>query len=160
MKLVTLASFALVTLLVSGVTIKSCYEYDTRVDSLIERAQISADREDMHEQLVLLRTNFEDLGWTTGHFAVIWKTPRNDLSLHYRAIVRLIERLEAISELPKSDVAYQTALDDIRGTVREIPNPGRPMLWVKYWWMWTLWGLAGTVLWFWLTLRTPRRRRK
>lgn len=123
------------SLLLSGLVIQSCYHYDVKVDSLIERAQVSADREDMQEQLVTLKKNMEDLGWTSGHFAVLWKTPENDLALHYKAVTRLIERLEGISHLSKSDVAYQTALDDIRGTIRELENPGRAMLKVKYWWV-------------------------
>lgn len=142
----TLFGFLTAATLVFGVFfVRSCYIYDAEVDSLIERAQVSADREDIHTQLTALKTSMEDLGWTEGHFAVVWKTPSNSLSLHYRAVVRLIERLDEISELSKSDVAYQTALDDIRGTIRELENPGQHMLLVTYWWMLLLLLLAWAV---------------
>ena len=134
MKNIIFTILVILTLIVSGMVINSCYQYDVKVDSLIQRSQVSADREDMQEHLVALKKNMEDMDWTDGHFAILWKTPENDLALHYKAVTRLIERLEGISHLPKSDVAYQTALDDIRGTIRELENPGNKMLWVKYWW--------------------------
>ena len=136
------AALLLTSLIACGLMLKSCYEYDVKVDSVIERAQVSADREDMQEQLTVLLKNMKELGWDEGHFAVLWKTPENDLSLHYKAVQRLIERLDGIEDLPKNDVAYQPALDDIRGTIRELHNPGRAMLWVRYWWVILLLGLA------------------
>lgn len=124
-----------VTIIVTGILIGSCYNYDNKIDSVIERAQVSADREDMLAQLTKLKKNMEELDMTSGHFALLWKTPENDLGLHYKVVTRLIERLNEIKDIPKSDTAYQTALDDIRGTIRELPNPGTGMVWVSWWWL-------------------------
>lgn len=136
------------TILSPAFLIHRSYVYDNKVDAVIDRAQVSADREDMQEQLVALRDNLTELGWTSGHFALVWKTPRNDLQLNFKAVERLIERLSEIQHLPKSDVAYQTALDDIRGTIRELPNPGGAMLWVNFWWLFLLIPIGGLTSFF------------
>lgn len=119
------------------------YNVSKDTDALINRAQVAADREDMHAYLVELRGNLEDRGMTRGHTALIFRKPDNDLALNYQAINRLIERLEGIAEISKSDTAYQVALDDIRGTLRELPNPAFGYTWVANHWM--LW--LGLVLW-------------
>ncbi len=49
---------------------------------------------------------------------------RNDLVLQYHTVQRIIERLEQIEALPRESAVYQSALDDIRGVIREMPRPG------------------------------------
>lgn len=112
------------------------------IDALIDRAQVAADREDMIEYLSKLKTNMENRGMTRGHFALILQTPANDLALHYKTINRIMERLESIKDLSKRETAYQVALDDIRGTIRELPNPALLYLWVKYWYLYVIGGIA------------------
>jgi hypothetical protein len=108
------------------------------IDALLDRAQVAADREDMQAYLLELKHNLEARGLTTGHFALIFKTPANDFGLHYRTLMRIIERLDSIRELPKHETAYQVALDDIRGTLRELPNPALDYLWTQYWYLYLL----------------------
>ncbi len=117
------------------------YEYSQKTDAYINRAQISGDREDMLEYLEILMTNLKNLGADQGHTAVIFKKADNDLSLHFKTLQRLHERLESIGDIPKSETAYQVALDDIRGTIREYPNPADGLVWVTYWWLYWLLGL-------------------
>lgn len=112
------------------------------VDSYIDRAQIAADREDMLEYLNKVKTNMKAYRIDHGHTAVIFKTPSNDLSLLYKSIERTTERLESIKSLNKSDTAYQVALDDIRGVIREIPNPSFGCMWAGYWFIWLVGGFA------------------
>jgi hypothetical protein len=106
---------------------------------------VAADREDMQAYLLALQHNREACGLTTGHFALLFTTPANDFGLHYRTLMRIIERLDGIRELPKSETAYQVALDDIRGTIRELPNPALGYLWTQYWYLYLM-GL-GVSLW-------------
>lgn len=120
------------------------YRLDRDIDSLIDRAQVAADREDMLEYMVQLKVNMEKWGMVRGHTALIFKNPRNDMALHYRAVQRIIGRLDSIKELPKSETAYQVALDDLRGTIRELPNLSGDWIWVKYGW-WVV--LVGVALW-------------
>ncbi len=75
-------------------------------------------------------------GATTGHTALLLKTPANDLSVHARAIVSLIVRLEQVQGLPPDSAAYHAALDDVRGVLREMPAIAGGVFWVQWgWWM-------------------------
>ena len=106
-------------------------------DSVINRAQVAAEAEDMLGYMQDLKVNLEEHGMTDGYTAVIFKGPDNDLSLNYRAINRIIERLDGIKDMDKTGTTYQVALDDIRGTIRELPNPTDGYVWVAVW-GWTL----------------------
>jgi len=118
------------------------FTYVRDVDALLDRAQVAADREDMLEYLTKLRNNMQHHGMTMGHTAVIFRTPANDMALHYKTVGRIIERLEGIKRLPKYDTAYQVALDDIRGTIRELPNPAGGWTWARWWILFFLCGAA------------------
>ncbi|MBI4142587.1 hypothetical protein HY480_01790 [Candidatus Uhrbacteria bacterium] len=132
---------ALVVTLFAGVFyVVKDYHTSRDIDAWMDRAQVAADREDMLEYLHTLEANLEQRGMTQGHFALVFKRPDNDLGLQYRAIQRIIERLEGIAEIPTSETAYQVALDDIRGTIREMPRPASGWVWSHYW------GLAVLVL--------------
>lgn len=131
MRIISTLIAAVVCLVSLGFTLKACYTYDKDIDSYINRAQVAADREDMTEILTTLKTNLEKHDVTTGNTALWWVTVDTDLGMNYRAVERLLERLEGIKTLPKSDTAYQVALDDIRGTIRELPNPGHGIVWMK-----------------------------
>ncbi len=108
------------------------------INAVIDRAQVAADREDMLEYLKTLKTNMEKWGMTKGHFALVFTTPANDLALHYKAVNRIIERLDSIKAIPKNETAYQVALSDLRGTVRELHNPALNWLWANYWYLYLL----------------------
>lgn len=132
---------------VSGICMTAVwYPLYRDTDSLIDRAQVAAKREDMVEYISSLKENMEGFGMIKGHTVLIFKTPINDMSLHYKTVNSILERLEAIGELGQGEIAYQVALDDLRGVIRELPNPASGWLWVKYGW-WTLlinclfWGL-------------------
>ncbi|MBI3983753.1 hypothetical protein HY346_00450 [Candidatus Microgenomates bacterium] len=130
---------AAVTVLFIGILAPFWYGVWKDTDSLIDRAQVAAEAEDMLGYLRELKGNLEEHDMTEGYTAVIFKGPSKDLALNYLAVVRLIERLEGIVPLDKADTAYQVALDDIRGTLRELPNPASGYVWVRsFWWMWGL----------------------
>lgn len=112
------------------------YQLSADTNAYINRAQVAADREDMHEYLLVLKANMEKHGMTSGHTALVFKQADNNMALHYRTVNRIIERLDSIKEIPKSETAYQVALGDIRGTLRELPNPAMGWLWVTLaWWL-------------------------
>lgn len=114
------------------------YDLVCDTDAWIDRAQVAADREDMHEYLTKLKSNLEERSMTSGHFRLIFKHAGNDLALNYKAVDRLLERLDSIKDIPKKETAYQVALNDIRGTIRELPNPAIGYLWARYWFLWPL----------------------
>ena len=86
----------------------------------LNRAQVAADADDMLEYMNQLRQNMEHLDMTKGHAAVIFKTPQNDMELIYRSVVKIVDRLEAIKGMGSTSTTYQVALDDLRGTSREL----------------------------------------
>ncbi len=142
MKIGSLVTALLVSLFVGIHGCSACYKYDSKIDAVLDRAQVAADREDMHEYMVQLRRNMEELNLTSGHSAIVWTTDANNMALHYQTVNRIIERLEAIKEIPKTDTAYQVALDDIRGTIRELENPGDSLTWRDNWWIIVFFGFG------------------
>jgi hypothetical protein len=142
MKIFSLVIALVVSLLVAVHGYRTYYVYDSQIDAVIDRAQVAADREDMLEYMMQLKQNMQKLGITSGHFAILWKTDANNLALHYQTVSRIIERLEAIKDIPKTDTAYQVALDDIRGTIRELENPGGDLAWRDLWWIVIFFGMG------------------
>ena len=112
------------------------YQVSRDLNAVHDRAQVAANAEDMLEYLKELRGNMEARGYTTGYWALIFKRPDRSFELHFKAVNRLIERLEQVKDLPQTETTYQVALDDIRGTVRELPYPN--WLWVSFH-IWMLW---------------------
>lgn len=123
----------------------SNYEMNRDIESVAHRAQVAADADDMLMFMVDLKSNMEQHGITEGYSVPIFQTPANDLSLLYESVNRIIERLEQIKDLPKSETAYQVALDDLRGTIRELETPTAGVNFVRFWWQW----LIVILLWVW-----------
>lgn len=94
------------------------------IDMYAQRAQVSSDAVVMAQRLDELAVNMEQYGYTHGHAAIIWKHPGNDAGLDYQAIKDLAERAHLIAKMPQDSVEYQTGLDDMRGTLREIELQG------------------------------------
>jgi hypothetical protein len=118
------------------------FQLNRDLDSVQDRAQIAANPEDMLGYVRTMRDNMMKHGATSGHTALLLKTPANDLALHFQAVNSVIERLEEIQSLPADSAAFQTGLDDLRGVLREMPRIATGVFWVKYaWWM----GLLGLV---------------
>ncbi|MCA9365980.1 hypothetical protein KC722_00185 [Candidatus Kaiserbacteria bacterium] len=142
------ALLSLVYTIVIGVFLTMQGYYLTRdVESVAHRAQVAADVPDMLEYMKKLRVGMEHHNMTTGHTALIFKSPANDLGKLVGSIDQIIARLDAIKEIPRVETTYQVALDDIRGTIRELESPSLGYLWVQYWflflgfgiWVWPLW---------------------
>ena len=138
--LVLTAIYLIFALIFGGL---NAYYLDRDIDSLIDRAQVAGNAEDMLGYMTQLKHNMESYGMTSGYTALVFKTPRNDMSLHYKTVTRVIERLEKIKGLSENETTYQVALNDLRGVIRELPNPADGWFYVKYFW-WLL--LIGTVL--------------
>ena len=112
------------------------YHLNRDLDSVQDRAQISANPQDMLLYLETMRDNMVKYGATSGHTALLWKTPANDLALHFQAVNSMVGRLGEIQGLPRDSDAYQSGLDDLRGVLREMPRIASGVFWVHYgWWM-------------------------
>ena len=112
------------------------YYLDRDLDAVQDRAQIAANPQDMLAYLGTLRSNLEKHRATSGHTALLMKTPATDLGLHFQAVNSVMTRLEQIQALPPDSAAYPTALDDLRGVLREMPRIADRLFWVRYaWWL-------------------------
>ncbi len=133
----------IVTVLIVGFVVNENYKLYRDIESVAHRAQVAADAEDMLHYMKTFKTNMELHRITTGYSALIFKQPSNDLFLLYASVNNIISRLEQVKDLPKSDTAYQVALDDLRGTIRELEEPTLGVIWTRYWvlylfWIWPL----------------------
>lgn len=89
-------------------------------DHTLDRCQVMANVEDMADCLESVVSAMEEYEITEGSTALIFHTPATDLSLDYQAVQSLLERACAVQDMPVDSVEYQVALDDMRGTIREI----------------------------------------
>ncbi len=98
------------------------YNWQCEKDTVawLYRAQVASNPEDMEEYLEHCLTGMEKWQGTTGHAAIIFKTPENDMQLISRALNRSIQRCRQVKEFDPKSVEYQTALDDLRGQIREL----------------------------------------
>lgn len=114
--------FILVLILIPCITILVYKWWRSQVEvySYKQRAQVAAQDQDMLGYLQSLSNGMEKWKMTSGHYALIFKTPWNDAGLDYRAVCKAIERVNKIAKMSPTSVAYQTGMDDVRGIVREI----------------------------------------
>jgi len=75
------------------------YQVYCDTDALINRAQIAGDSEDMAGYLKKVSENLAKHGMDKGHTAVIFTTPDNSLSLNFRAVSKIIERLDRLGSI-------------------------------------------------------------
>ena len=130
---IMMMAIALIFLIIAGIFLIFQYFYwdypiSRDVWDNLDRAQTSAEVETM-----LIYTNtainnlenykglFSNKPQTQGHCALIFKKPSNDLSVQYNILQNIRTRLERTMTFDKNGVEYQTAIDDIRGTIRELP---------------------------------------
>jgi len=115
------------------------WEYPQRRDvwGVLDRAQISAESEDMYElvdsAIKTLETRkglISKMPQTEGYCALFFKQPDNSLEMQYTALLNIRKRLERTNNFDKDSVEYQSAVDDIRGTIRELPYLD---CWIWHW---------------------------
>ena len=101
-----------------GVYYDYCVSRDTT--AWLNRAQVSSNPEDMKEFLINARDGMNKWGCSEGYAALVFKKPDNDMLLIRRALDRTIERAKQLESMDIHSVSYQTGLDDLRGTIREL----------------------------------------
>lgn len=112
--------------------INETYHVTADVDSVMHRAQVAADADDMLSYMQTLKANLEKHDMIRGYSVPIFQTPANDLSLLYESVNKIISRLEKIKDLSRSDTAYQVGLDDLRGTIRELERPSGSTVFTRF----------------------------
>ena len=131
MKILLIVSWV-VSVLINIFLINQGYQLNRDVVFVAYRAQVAADVPDMLKYIRELKSGMERHGMTRGHTAPIFKNSTNDLEKLNSSISSIITRLEAIKDIPRTEMTYQVALDDIRGTIRELRGHSKGYLWVHY----------------------------
>jgi len=106
------------------------------------RAQVAADARQIYANLVKCEAGMDKWGFKSGYAAWIFKTPENNMAEIRKALRALADRASRIKKLDKSSTTYQVALDDIRGTLRELD-----LLTFSYYWRHHG---AGYLVWLWV----------
>lgn len=115
------------------------WEYPQQRDvwGILDRAQISAESEEMYDLVNYAITTLENreglisgMPQTEGFCALIFQQPDNSLEMQYTAMKNIRTRLERTNGFDKNSVEYQAAIDDIRGTIRELPYLD---CWIWHW---------------------------
>ena len=115
-------------------------DINTNIDTTewLDRAQVSSNPTDMKEYLMNCRDGMERYGITSGNCDLIFKNkPETDMSLIYKSLNNCISRCELIETMNSNTTEYNVALDDLRGTIRELDLHSTQAYWVltNFWGM-------------------------
>lgn len=114
---IVLLVFAIAVSTVLGVT---SYQLNRDINGWKTRAQVSSEPNDMYDYMSKVKSGMESWGMTSGYAAIIFKTPDNDMSLIYRAVGQHVDQALVLTKMDHSSPEYQTGLDNLRGSIREI----------------------------------------
>lgn len=125
------------------------YQVERDTSSWLERAQVASNPADMQVYLLNVQHGMEKWHATTGHAALIFKKPDNDLSLINQALKSSIERTEYMKNFNRNSTEYQVSLDDLRGQLRELDLHMTYGYWVNnnfVLWIWAWLGWIAPVI--------------
>ncbi|HSX58377.1 MAG TPA: hypothetical protein VLE47_03875 [Candidatus Saccharimonadales bacterium] len=90
----------------------------------------------MDQFLEKVQTGMEKHGYTQGNWTKINQNVDNDFAVAYAAILSIRERLQTVKTFDKSSTEYQVAMDDLRGTLRELDIGQQEAVAWEYLWIW------------------------
>lgn len=111
-------------------------------DQYVQRAQVAATPKHMEYFLTVANEHMEAAGMTHGYTSLLVKSANTDMQIIRQNLQRIIARTRVIQGLEPNSVAYNTAMADLRGTVREFD----PKAWG--WWLFS----AGGSFWLWFLI--------
>jgi len=116
-------------------TVMQNYGIDKDINGWLDRAQVSSNPTDMKNYLIECKEGMIKWELTDEHDAIIFETPENDMELIMKALERSIDRCHEIEKMDTGSPEYQTALDDVRGQIRELDLHSNGRYWVKHWYV-------------------------
>lgn len=96
------------------------WQIDNEIDGWKSRAQVSSEPNDMLGYMTSVKTGMEKWGMTTGHAALIFQTPENDMGEIYDTVLNHVEQAKVLTTMNRTTPEYQTGLDNLRGSIREL----------------------------------------
>lgn len=104
----------------------------------LNRAQVTSDPTAMDGFLAKVQAGLEKHGYTSGHWQPINKNDDNDFAVAYASVIKMRDRLSEIKTMDRGSVEYNVALDDLRGTVRELRIGQQDRVGWDFVWIWPL----------------------
>ena len=96
------------------------WQINQDIDGWKTRAQVSSEPNDMLIYMTNVRSGMESWGMTTGNAALIFKTPATDMELIFKTVTNHVDQAQVLTTMDHSTPEYQTGLDNLRGSVREL----------------------------------------
>lgn len=96
------------------------YQIDRDINGWKTRAQVSSEPNDMHEYMSNVKTGMARWDMTSGYAALILQKPDNDMKLILRTVEQHVDQAKVLTTLSRSSPEYQTGLDNLRGSIREL----------------------------------------
>lgn len=116
-----LSIFCLVVAIVASVILGvTGYQINRDILGWQTRAQVSSEPNDMHTYMSNVQASMQKWSMTQGYAALIFTTPENDMSLIYRTVQQHIDQAQVLTTMDRSSPEYQTGLDNLRGSIREL----------------------------------------
>ena len=97
-----------------------CYRVKRDTTSWLYRAQVSAEPSDMVDYLQKVKEGMKRWGLTEGSANLVFKKPSTDMRLIMKSIDSAISNLKPTIKMDRGSTAYQVALDNQRGILREL----------------------------------------
>lgn len=136
--------FGLIFLITSGTFVFVGWQIDNEIDGWKSRAQVSSEPNDMLEYMTHVKEGMENWGMTSGNAALIFRTPENNMAEIYKTVLNHVDQAKVLTTLDRTTPEYQTGLDNLRGSIRELDLHAD-----------SYWGVhQGLIVWvlFWLSL--------
>ena len=130
-----------------AVAVYDSWQVEKDTISWLQRAQVASNPFDMQDYLLKCKAGMEKWEITSGHAVFVFETPENDMTLIMEALQQNIDRCDDIKDFSKTSIEYQTALNDVRGAIREL-DLHTPDSW---WYIHALW----LAVWAWLGWIAP-----
>lgn len=112
--------FTLAWLVLLAVFQYTSWRLEQDIDGWKNRAQVASDPSDMLDYLTNLKVGLEKWGMTSGHAALVFHTPNNNMEEIYDTVVNNIERAKELTAMDPLTDAFVSGLDDRRGALREL----------------------------------------
>ena len=113
---------SIITIIICGIILLiGKFFIKKEITGWLNRAQVAANAIQIHENMVKVKNGMEKHDMTNGYAAYIfWRTPDYNMAEIFKAVNAIVDRVEKITTIDQNSTTYQVALDDLRGTIREL----------------------------------------